>query len=51
MVLVALGDLGDLADTTVLLLLLVFTAVNIAVLVLRRDPVPQRTSARRPRSR
>jgi amino acid transporter len=41
MVLIAAGDLTDLADTTVLLLLLVFTAVNIAVLVLRRDPVPQ----------
>lgn len=38
-VLVASGDLGGLADTTVLLLLVVFTAVNIAVLVLRRDPV------------
>ena len=31
MVLIASGDLGGLADTTVLLLLLVFTAVNIAV--------------------
>lgn len=40
MVLIASGDLSALADTTVLLLLLVFTAVNIAVLVLRRDPVP-----------
>ena len=39
MVLIASGDLSELADTTVLLLLLVFTAVNIAVLVLRRDPV------------
>jgi len=39
MVLIVSGDLGNLADTTVLLLLLVFTAVNIAVLVLRRDPV------------
>ena len=39
MVLIVSGDLSDLADTTVLLLLLVFTAVNIAVLVLRRDPV------------
>jgi basic amino acid/polyamine antiporter, APA family len=39
MILIVSGDLGDLADTTVLLLLLVFTAVNIAVLVLRRDPV------------
>ena len=38
-VLVASGDLADLADTTVLLLLLVFAAVNVSVLVLRRDPV------------
>jgi len=38
-VLVALGDLETLADTTVLLLLLVFVVVNVAVLVLRRDPV------------
>ena len=40
MLLIASGDLSELADPTVLLLLLVFTAVNIAVLVLRRDPVP-----------
>ena len=33
------GDLADLADTTVLLLLLVFAAVNVSVLILRRDPV------------
>jgi amino acid transporter len=39
MVLAATGDLSDLADTTVLLLLLVFAVVNVAVLVLRRDPV------------
>ena len=39
MALIASGDLSDLADTTVLLLLFVFTAVNVAVLVLRRDPV------------
>ncbi|HKY77277.1 MAG TPA: APC family permease [Acidimicrobiia bacterium] len=39
MVLIASGDLGALADTTVLLLLLVFSGVNVAVLVLRRDPV------------
>lgn len=39
MVLIASGDLSELADTTVLLLLLVFTAVNIAVLVLRTDRV------------
>lgn len=38
-VLITTGDLSDLADMTVLLLLLVFTAVNIAVLVLRRDEV------------
>jgi amino acid transporter len=37
--LILTGDLGDLADTTVLLLLGVFIAVNISVLVLRRDPV------------
>jgi APA family basic amino acid/polyamine antiporter len=39
MVLIVSGDLKGLADTTVLLLLLVFSVVNIAVLVLRRDPV------------
>ena len=38
--LVASGDLSELADTTVLLLLFVFTAVNVAALVLRRHPVP-----------
>jgi APA family basic amino acid/polyamine antiporter len=38
--LMASGDLAQLAETTVLLLLFVFTAVNIAVLVLRRDEVP-----------
>lgn len=32
------GDLGQLADTTVLLLLAVFALVNACVLVLRRDP-------------
>lgn len=36
--LTATGDLSDLADTTVLLLLLVFAVVNVAVLVLRRRP-------------
>ncbi len=36
--LVTSGDVGDLADTTVVLLL-VFTVVNIAVLVLKRDRV------------
>lgn len=38
-VLVSTGDLAGLADTTVLLLLLVFTVVNVSVLVLRREPV------------
>jgi amino acid transporter len=38
-VLVALGDLESLADTTVLLLLAVFVCVNVAVLILRRDRV------------
>ena len=33
------GDLGDLAETTVLLLLAVFALVNLSALVLRRDPV------------
>ncbi len=37
--LVVSGDLEDLADTTVLLLLLVFATVNVCVLVLRRDRV------------
>lgn len=36
--LVSTGDLAGLADTTVLLLLLVFAVVNVAVLVLRADP-------------
>ena len=36
--LVSTGDLSGLADTTVLLLLLVFVVVNISVLVLRREP-------------
>lgn len=38
-VLVTTGDLGDLADMTVTLLLLVFIVVNVSVLVLRRDAV------------
>jgi basic amino acid/polyamine antiporter, APA family len=38
-VLVATGDVGNLADTTVLLLLCVFMMVNVAVLILRRDRV------------
>lgn len=33
------GDISDLAETTVLLLLMVFTGVNLAVLALRRKPV------------
>ncbi|GAA5055618.1 amino acid transporter [Thermocatellispora tengchongensis] len=36
-VLVSTGDVGGLADTTVLLLLCVFTLVNVSVLVLRRE--------------
>jgi basic amino acid/polyamine antiporter, APA family len=39
MILVSTGDLADLADTTVLLLLAVFAVVNVSVLVLRRDPI------------
>ncbi len=38
-VLVVTGDLDNLADMTVTLLLLVFITVNVSVLVLRRDPV------------
>jgi APA family basic amino acid/polyamine antiporter len=38
-VLVIVGDLETLADTTVLLLLFVFLAVHVSVLVLRRTPV------------
>ena len=38
-VLIVIGDLESLADTTVLLLLGVFVCVNIAVLVLRRERV------------
>jgi APA family basic amino acid/polyamine antiporter len=37
--LIATGDLGALADTTVLLLLCVFIVVNLSVLILRRDGV------------
>jgi basic amino acid/polyamine antiporter, APA family len=40
-VLVIVGDLETLADTTVLLLLFAFVAVNVAVLVLRRTPVEE----------
>ena len=38
-VLVATGDLADLADMTVLLLLGVFSLVNMSVLVLRKDKI------------
>jgi basic amino acid/polyamine antiporter, APA family len=38
-ILISTGDLESLADTTVLLLLSVFTIVNISVLVLRREEV------------
>ncbi|CAN5718327.1 APC family permease [soil metagenome] len=38
-VLILTGDLGLLADTTVMLLLIVFAMVNIAVLVLKKDRV------------
>jgi amino acid transporter len=38
-VLISTGDLGTLADTTVLLLLVVFTIVNVAALVLRGEQV------------
>ena len=38
-ILVSTGDLQSLADTTVLLLLSVFTIVNVSVLVLRREEV------------
>jgi amino acid transporter len=41
-VLVTTGDLGDLANTTVMLLLAVFAIVNVAVLVLRKDPIDHR---------
>jgi APA family basic amino acid/polyamine antiporter len=39
MALTLIGDLGDLANIVVLLLLLVFVSTNASVLVLRRDPV------------
>ncbi|WP_370619764.1 APC family permease [Mumia sp. Pv 4-285] len=39
MALTLVGDLGTLAETVVLLLLLVFISTNVAVLVLRRDAV------------
>ncbi len=37
--LISTGDLATLADTTVVLLLAVFTVVNVTALVLRRDRV------------
>lgn len=40
--LAATGSLAALAETVVLLLLIVFVSTNIAVLVLRRDAVPHR---------
>ncbi|MBO9532093.1 MAG: APC family permease [Solirubrobacteraceae bacterium] len=39
MALASTGSVSDLASTTVVLLLSVFTVVNVAVLILRRDPV------------
>ena len=38
-ILISTGDLGTLADTTVMLLLLAFTLVNVSVLLLRGDRV------------
>jgi amino acid transporter len=38
-ILVSTGELGGLASTTVVLLLIIFTLVNVSVLVLRRQPV------------
>jgi len=40
--LISVGKLDTLAQTTVLLLLGVFTVVNVSVLVLRREPVEHR---------
>jgi len=39
MILTTVGDLATLAETVVLLLLIVFISTNVAVLVLRRDKV------------
>jgi basic amino acid/polyamine antiporter, APA family len=39
MLLTLVGDLSTLAETVVLLLLIVFISTNVAVLVLRRDTV------------
>jgi amino acid transporter len=41
LVLALTGEVAQLASTLVLLLLVVFTSVNLAVLVLRREPVEQ----------
>lgn len=40
-VLLLTGEIGELADTTVLLLLIVFASVNVSVLVLRKETVAQ----------
>jgi basic amino acid/polyamine antiporter, APA family len=37
-----IGDVGTLADTTVLLLVLVFISANVSVLVLKKDTVPHK---------
>ncbi|SDS26796.1 APC family permease [Agrococcus carbonis] len=37
-----IGDVGTLADTTVLLLVLVFISANVSVLVLKKDVVPHK---------
>ncbi|MGL5849186.1 MAG: APC family permease [Phycicoccus sp.] len=42
MVMSFLGDVGTLADTTVLLLVLVFISANVSVLVLKKDRVDHR---------
>ena len=39
MVMSFIGDVGTLADTTVLLLVLVFISANVSVLVLKKDKV------------
>jgi amino acid transporter len=49
--LVLVSDLTTLAATTVTLLLLAFAAVNVAVMVLRKDRSPISTSPPRPCSR
>ena len=47
-VLISTGDLSTLADTTVVLLLTVFTIVNVAVLVLRRASRSTTSTSTRP---